>query len=61
MRAQSTTYISVARALVRCALVEVLQSFSAEGPAIHALMSRTRATSANARAFVRFLVDALGR
>jgi DNA-binding transcriptional LysR family regulator len=41
-------------------LVEVLGGFSAEGPAIHALATPSRAGSANVRAFVRFLVDAFG-
>ena len=45
----------------RGGLVEILQGFSAEGPTIHALMSHARASSANARAFVAFLVDVLAR
>jgi LysR family transcriptional regulator for bpeEF and oprC len=39
-------------------LVEVLTSFSAPGPRIHALTTAGRASSPNVRAFMRFLVDA---
>ncbi len=39
-------------------LVEVLAAASTAGPDIRALTTAARATSANARAFVRFLVDA---
>lgn len=39
-------------------LIELLPAFSAEGPGVHALMTQARASSANVRAFVRFLVDA---
>ncbi len=39
-------------------LVEVLGGFSAAGPQIHALTTAGRASSANVRAFMRFLVDA---
>ncbi|MBM4361885.1 MAG: LysR family transcriptional regulator [Deltaproteobacteria bacterium] len=41
-------------------LVEVLGSFSAPGPRIHALTTAGRASSPNVRAFMRFLVDAFG-
>jgi LysR family transcriptional regulator for bpeEF and oprC len=41
------------------ALVEVLRPFSAAGPSIHALMTPARASSANVRAFTRFLIDVM--
>jgi DNA-binding transcriptional LysR family regulator len=41
-------------------LIELLPAFAAEGPSVHALMTQARAKSANARAFVRFLVDVFG-
>jgi DNA-binding transcriptional LysR family regulator len=48
----------VADALRDGRLVEVLASFAADGPRIHALATSGRASSANVRAFMRFLVDA---
>lgn len=42
-------------------LVEVLSAHVAEGPSIHALTSVARAGSANARAFVKFLLGAFAR
>ncbi|MCC6807081.1 MAG: LysR family transcriptional regulator [Deltaproteobacteria bacterium] len=39
-------------------LVELLGGFSASGPQIHALTTTGRASSANVRAFMRFLVEA---
>ena len=39
-------------------MVELLPSLSSEGPAVHALMTPSRAGSANVRAFLRFLIDA---
>lgn len=39
-------------------LVEVLNAYAAPGPKIQAIATRARASSANVRAFVRFLVDA---
>jgi len=48
----------VADALHDGVLVEVLEGFAAEGPSIHALTTSGRASSANVRAFMRFLVDA---
>jgi DNA-binding transcriptional LysR family regulator len=39
-------------------LVPVLPGFAAEGPSIHALATSGRASSANVRAVMRFLVDA---
>jgi DNA-binding transcriptional LysR family regulator len=41
-------------------LVEVLPGSSAGGPDVHALMTPGRASSANVRAFLRFLVDVFG-
>lgn len=41
-------------------LVELLSSYSAKGPNIHALATPARASSANVRAFFRFLGDAFG-
>ena len=42
-------------------LVEVLASFAAEGPAIHAVATSSRARSAGVRAFITFLVEAFRR
>ncbi len=39
-------------------VVEVLAAFSAKGPNVHALATPARASSANVRAFFRFLADA---
>jgi LysR family transcriptional regulator, regulator for bpeEF and oprC len=39
-------------------LVEVLPSFAAQGPAIHAVATSSRSRSAGVRAFITFLVDA---
>lgn len=45
-------------AVERGDLVEVLSSHSAEGPPIHALTTRGRASQPNVRAVLRFLVEA---
>jgi DNA-binding transcriptional LysR family regulator len=42
-------------------LVEVLPSYAAQGPAIHAVATSSRARSAGVRAFITFLVDAFRR
>jgi len=44
-------------ALQSGALVEVLGGLAAEGPSIHAVATSARASSANVRAFMRFLLD----
>lgn len=48
----------VTRALAEGSMTEVLSPFSAPGPTIYALSTPARATSANVRAFVRFLAEA---
>ena len=49
----------VERELRDGSLVELLAGFSSKGPDVHALTTSARASSANVRAFVRFLVEAL--
>lgn len=46
------------RALAEGSLIELLPAFSARGPSIYALSTAARSTSANVRAFVRFLTEA---
>lgn len=50
----------VERELREGTLVELLGGFSAKGPDVHALTTAARSSSANVRAFVRFLVEELG-